>query len=380
MFPFPPRRNTVFEDFFRRMSGAPAPTPPPATSPYPLYNQFLTDIAPLVRGKLAEENKRRIREEQFRMNPDMYGVRGIRDRGGEEIIDLTKTGARNAPLNVQYAGMDEYQRALIGLREKELAQKGSLAEQGLDLQSRKVDISQQRADVYEFKAKNPNLKIQDNKAGKIQAINPQTGEVVREWDSGSLSEKDKIELTQQGKIAAIQETGKETRENIGARGEQERQNITARGEEQTRLTELKHQLERELIALRGDQSVRAIERRAELQRDLDVLREQDRLSRPNVPSQEKTNIQIKYNKLVNMKPEYGDYLKLDYDGMPEVDEDTPEDIRNEIMAYLYGKDWKEKSEPDGKKEEVKEEPPPKGAKPGGKWQVTKSGRRVYMEP
>ena len=361
MFPF--RQRNRFDHIFRRISGTGAPpTPPPADSPYPIYNEFLSDIAPLIRGKLADENRMRIQQERMRMYGGENTRGGFGGGGDEQIIDLTKL-SQAKPQNVHYAGMDEYQRALIGLREKELAQKGSLAEQGLDLRGKEVDIKQQRADVYEFRAKNPNVKIVDNKAGKMQAIDPQSGQIIREWDSGSLSEKDKIELQQQGKMAVVEKQGE-----IGSR------QIAERGEEQRKNTELQGRLQKELAEIKDNNSRDAIERRAEIQRDLLTLREQMRGDRPNVPSQEKTNIQLKYNKLINLRPDLREYVELDDEGMPVISDDLDEAQRLTIHEYIYGK------QKAAKKEEIKDEDkPPEGMKAGGKWVQTKRGR-VYMEP
>lgn len=76
----------------------------------------------------------------------------------------------------------------------------------------KAGISQQRADIYAFKAKNPNLRIIIPKGGNVQTLNPQTGETQDTGiPTGSLTEMDKITLTQENAIERIRETGGEQR-------------------------------------------------------------------------------------------------------------------------------------------------------------------------
>lgn len=84
----------------------------------------------------------------------------------------------------------------------------------------KVGISQQRADVYAFKANNPGIKIIAPKGGDVMAINSATGEVVKNFgSSGTLSDADRIDLEQSGRMEIVntQQKGKETLAEITAR-------------------------------------------------------------------------------------------------------------------------------------------------------------------
>lgn len=67
---------------------------------------------------------------------------------------------------------------------------------------------QQRADIYEFKSRNPNLKF-DLSGPKIKILNPADGSIkVTEWDTGNLTESDKIDLNQKNALARIAASGK----------------------------------------------------------------------------------------------------------------------------------------------------------------------------
>lgn len=84
-------------------------------------------------------------------------------------------------------------------------------------------IREQRAAVYEFKAKNPNLKIVTTKGGNVIAMNPQTGATIDTGiPTGSLSEADKLNLTQEDMLERIHERGDESRETVKVRGAESR--------------------------------------------------------------------------------------------------------------------------------------------------------------
>lgn len=84
---------------------------------------------------------------------------------------------------------------------------------------KKTAISQQLADIQKFKAENPNLKIVAPKGGNIQAIDPRTGQVVRDLGSaGTLTDEQRIGLEQKGAIEKIEKQGEETRATNAAKG------------------------------------------------------------------------------------------------------------------------------------------------------------------
>jgi hypothetical protein len=89
---------------------------------------------------------------------------------------------------------------------------------------RNANIRQQRADIYDFKSKNPSWKIITTKGGNIQAFNPSTNETKDLGiPTGTLSETDKINLQADVKdeqidrqaghavnLEGVKQTGRET--------------------------------------------------------------------------------------------------------------------------------------------------------------------------
>lgn len=98
-------------------------------------------------------------------------------------------------------------------------------------------IKQQRADVYEFKAKNPGMKF--NFSGPyVMVTDPIKGTVIPYTDSegnkvetGKMSDMDKMVLGQENKLEAISAQGKQTQENMGVKHGYTTQEIEERGDE-----------------------------------------------------------------------------------------------------------------------------------------------------
>ena len=115
--------------------------------------------------------------------------------------------AYQAATNERYSNANErtlaYNRIAMELREK--AQE---AKERNDI--RNAEIRQQRADIYAFKAMHPNYKFVLPKGGNIQALDPATGQSHDTGiPTGSLTELDKMNLSQENAL-----------EQIGARGTQ----------------------------------------------------------------------------------------------------------------------------------------------------------------
>jgi hypothetical protein len=102
---------------------------------------------------------------------------------------------------------------------------------------KKIDIQQQRANVYQFKAMNPQLKLVNSaKGGNLYSYNPLTGELKDTGvDSGTLSDIDKINLQLESSLEQIRERGAQTRttqsQGIAQRNEATKEQIGLRGEE-----------------------------------------------------------------------------------------------------------------------------------------------------
>lgn len=95
-----------------------------------------------------------------------------------------------------------------------------------------AQIRQQRADVYEFKAKNPGMKLVITKGGNVQAMDPITGEMHDTGiPSGSLTDADKAALTHDYTSKEITQRGEETRKTQDVKHEDTMEEIGARGEQ-----------------------------------------------------------------------------------------------------------------------------------------------------
>ena len=113
---------------------------------------------------------------------------------------------------------------------QELRQQAQDAKEAND--SKKLDIAQQRANVYEFKANHPGVKLQFPKGGNIMALDPVSGKLTDTGiPTGTLSELDKLNLGHDNKMEEIHAGGEETRDTTRVRGEEERKNIVVRGQE-----------------------------------------------------------------------------------------------------------------------------------------------------
>jgi len=80
-------------------------------------------------------------------------------------------------------------------------------------------IRQQRADAYDYRVRNPNLKFDFN-GPRVRIMDPATGKITEtSWESKDFTPQEKLELEQKNAIARIQETGKQARETETTRQE-----------------------------------------------------------------------------------------------------------------------------------------------------------------
>lgn len=174
------------------------------------------------------------------------------------------------------------------LAQQKINQTGDIAQQKLnqaaELGGRRIDIQQQRADVYDFKAKHPNMVIRGTKGGNYQAIDPQTGESVDTGvDTGTMSEDELHKLIGQQKL-----------EQIGAQG----------------------QIQKDLQNTRGSQALSQIGARITGQKDIQNNKPTSAL----LPTQQRVNFQNKANELRNTNPELGQFIHMNPDGTFDVDQ------------------------------------------------------------
>lgn len=97
-----------------------------------------------------------------------------------------------------------YQTIAAQLRQEALDNKEKLDDANLK-------IRQQRADVYDFKARNPDLDF-DFSGDTIKVVNPKNGEIKDTGvKTGNLSDADKLALQHKNRLSEINATGSETR-------------------------------------------------------------------------------------------------------------------------------------------------------------------------
>jgi len=168
-----------------------------------------------------------------------------------------------------------------------LEQAGDIANRKLDLATdqggRKLDIAQQRANIYEYKAKNPNMQFKISKGGNFIAFNPLTGESIDTGvDSGTMSEEEKQTLI-----------GKQKMEQIGAQGANAR----------------------ELQGIRGNQALEQIGKRVQGAKDVKSISS----FHGELPTQTKVRQANTARELINTRPELGQFIHMNTDGTFTVD-------------------------------------------------------------
>jgi len=204
-------------------------------------------------------------------------------------------------------------------------------------------IAQQRADAYDFKTRNPNLKLIMTKGGNVMAFNPITKETSDLGiPTGSLTQADHMALTQQNALERIQETGAQGRE-----------------------TEDLRQAGR--IELEGVK---------ETNRPPTV----DKTLKPEAPNQTRIRETDAARKIRNTRPDLAKFLKFTTNGftiMPSTEAGmimgakgpTPKE-RSEIEQIIYGTPGTDRRKP-GDSRNANEPPAPPGyryvRKPGGGW-------------
>lgn len=123
--------------------------------------------------------------------------------------------AQAAATNERYENVNQRQVAYQTIS-NELRDKAQEAKERND--NRNAEIRQQRADVYAFKAKNPDWKVIPTKGGNVMFMNPQTQEVHDSGiPTGSLTDLDKLDMTQEDAIDKIDRTGEQARQTEGVR-------------------------------------------------------------------------------------------------------------------------------------------------------------------
>lgn len=213
----------------------------------------------------------------------------------------------SGPMNVQFQDNEitPYQRATLGMRERELS---SLEKQRESTRS----TTQARQSLAEWRAQNPSMRIMPIKGGNIIAINPVTGEQIDLGiDSGTLSDEERLRIAQENSLERIDQTANERRASQEALGEQREREIALRGEE----------------ARRTRQTIPG------------------RAVSPELPNQARTRLANQAQKLKIENPELGQYVTISPngtisvnipEGWTEAGKEQYKRIRSNIEKYLYG--------------------------------------------
>lgn len=211
---------------------------------------------------------------------------------------------------------DEYRNEL-------LMQRGKLGEEANRIRAN-------RADIYRYKAMNPNMKFMVSRGGNIFAFNPTSGEGFDTGvDSGTLSDQDRLELL-----------GKQHLSEIGARGTNA---ATLEGIRQSgRLSE--------------------IAARVSGQKEVNAAKPQ----RGELPTQTRVRQNITLHQFINQYPELAKWINFNTDGTFTMKRNVPENIKTQINQVVYGSSTgstsKETSPP---KKEDKKKDDPLGLRGGG---------------
>lgn len=306
---------------------------------YPIFDEFLSSIAPLMDN-----------QDSTRETPELKFKRQQFDKQNEFTpaipnpafqLEMPEPPEQKQP-NVSL-GINPYQSATLDLRERELSSREAL----------------NKAKLEEAEKKNT-LAAEDR--------SKRTALLEEKESKNNLTEEEKIEL----KFLKDMERQRQSQRFTETRQEDAQRFTESRDDKRANL-------ERELVNLRNDNTKAAVERKAVIDRELAAFRQD---IKPDSATQEKTAMQVKYNKLINQKPEYRDWITNENgvitvapvgevkNWAPDVKGPTKEQ-REEILKALGMNEEKKEEDPNA---------PPEGMKPGGKWITTPRGIRIYQEP
>jgi hypothetical protein len=230
----------------------------------------------------------------------------------EKIAQMEST--RN--VNLRQLGLGEQARIQNQQKIDETERKNKAAEDAKDADRA---IRQQRADVYEYKAKNPNLIIKEDSSGNLIGIDPSTGKSDSILDTDGNPVKSAI-MTDAEKLKQIQEN--------------KEKEITLRGT-QSRLTE-------------GFKQSNRVENEAGRQINRLQLKQTPSGGTPNTaggakplsPSAERTSQQNKAVGIINEHPELKVYFEMGGNKLPTgqlIAPKDPNDAGYAIAQRLMGK-------------------------------------------
>lgn len=252
-------------------------SPSKAKKSYPLYNRFMQEMnSPNV----LNEDRGFINQ----MTPQLQQT-GLMNNTtppmdvvfNDNNISETARGMNAArvihDVNLNKNALTPYQSGQLSLRDREIQQRGALAQGKLGIDSKKAEIA-------DYKARNPGHRLTQGKDGILRSFNPLTNQVTVLGETGMSEEE----------IAALDQTNDLIK--IGAGGAQDR------------LTEGVRQKGRETLA---DMTARhAREKQDDAQQSTaDIKR-----NTPILPSQERIAKLTRAEEARNTHPEWASYIKI----------------------------------------------------------------------
>jgi hypothetical protein len=232
------------------------------------------------------------------------------------------------PRQVFTQAISPYQQALLDIRGKELESRERVAGEREETRRGQLDINRQRADIADWKAKNPGSKLSLGKDGVLRAFNPVTNEITELGKTG-LSQTEIADLNQEKAL-----------ERISATGEKEI------------ATERERQKGRETLA----------DINARHRKELEEFKSGQPPKGAGLPSQRKNLVELNYNILINRRPDLAKFVTRD-DVTGEIKlkpEGATQGQIDEINSFIFGPGKEvQKGDinlpPEGKKEETPEE-------------------------
>lgn len=230
---------------------------------------------------------------------------------------------KKPPMNYVYEHMSPYEQATINFKNRELDQKNRLGGEGLDIrregQDQRNDLGLQRNNIADFKAKNPNLKFIISKGGNVVGFNPLTGESHDTGvSSGTLSERDRIELTGEQRSNEITRRGDIQKDIQNTRGSQGLAQVAARvagqkdvqnlrGDQALEQIFTRGDIQKDIQGTRGSQALEQIGARGKEQRTTDAAKPSQGMQ----PTQAKVLESNKARELMNTRPDLAKFIKKD---------------------------------------------------------------------
>lgn len=218
------------------------PTVPIHTGPDDLFNRFLAMQQPMINQNRLQQ----IGQQALVQTPLLTSQLPTDGRPGNASPNVIYRPPVTDQIGANILGVEAdpasvYQKGQLALRQKELERKAAEDAASNDLNKKKVDISQQRANVYKFKAENPGYEYKMNKAtGHLEAINP-INNSVQDLGQYQMNESDLAELNQKNALGKIASTGEEARktEETRQKGRETLAEMAARHKEEQAALEAK---------------------------------------------------------------------------------------------------------------------------------------------